>query len=122
MGKAGDSFKDIAEKKRFAVGVMQESEKAEFGKGGKGDGRHINADRLRRGEKDTKIIIENVDGGHAGVSGDNGMEEGSVRIQTVRLRLVRGLSKPLSQIPPTSYPCLSQRQRNAKRRDGDKRE
>ncbi len=59
MGKAGDSFKDIAEKKMFAVGVkMQEREKAEFGKGGKGDGRHINADRLRRGEKGTKIIID----------------------------------------------------------------
>ena len=58
MGKAGDSFKNIAEKKRFAVGVIQEREKAEFGKGGKGDGRHINADRLRRGEKGTKIIID----------------------------------------------------------------
>jgi hypothetical protein len=76
LGKAGDRFKDIAEKKRFAVGVMQEREKVEFGKGGKGDGRQINADRLRRGEKGTKIIIDYVDGGHAGVSGDNGMEEG----------------------------------------------
>ena len=46
----------------------------------------------------------------------------AVRIQTVRLRLVRGLSKTQSQITPTSYPCLSQRQCNAKRRDGDKRE
>jgi hypothetical protein len=41
-----------------------------------GNGRDINADRLRRGENGTKIIIDYVDGGHAGVSGDNGMEEG----------------------------------------------
>jgi hypothetical protein len=76
LGKARDSFKDIAEKKGFAVGVMQVREKAEFGEGGKGDGRHINADRLKQGEKGTKITIDYVDGGHAGVSGDNGMEEG----------------------------------------------
>jgi hypothetical protein len=56
--------------------VMQVTEKVEFGEGGKGDGRHIYANRRRRGEKSTKIIIDYVDGGHAGVSGDNGMEEG----------------------------------------------
>ncbi len=37
----------------------------------RGDRRHINADRLRRGEKSTKIIIGYVDSGHARVSGDN---------------------------------------------------
>ncbi len=35
------------------------------------DDTYINADRLRRGEKSTKIIIDYVDGGHAEVSGGN---------------------------------------------------
>ncbi len=61
---------------RFAVGVTEEREEAKLGEGGEGNGGHINVDRLRRGEKGTKIIIDYVDGGHAGVSGDNGMEEG----------------------------------------------
>ena len=74
MGKAGDNFNNIAEKEGFAV--TQEREKAEFGKGGKGDRRHINADRLRQGEKSIKIIIDYVDGSHVGVSGDNRVEEG----------------------------------------------
>jgi hypothetical protein len=72
LGKAGDSFKNIAEKKGFAVGVMQEREKTEFGKGGKGDRRHINTDRLRRGKNSTKVV---VDYGHERVGGDNGMEK-----------------------------------------------
>jgi hypothetical protein len=76
LGKARDSFEDITKDKRFAVGVTEEREEIKFGEGGEGNGRHINADRLRRGEKGTKIIIDYVDGGHAGVSGDNGMEEG----------------------------------------------
>ena len=42
---------------------------------GEGDGRHINADRLRRGKNGTKVVIDNVDGGHEGVGGNNGMEE-----------------------------------------------
>ena len=45
-----------------------------------------------------------------------------VRIQTVRLRLVRGLRKTLSQIPPTSYPVSARDKCNAKRRDGDEKE
>jgi hypothetical protein len=72
LGKAGDSFKNIAEKKGFAVGVMQEREKAEFGKGGKGDRRHINTDRFRRGKKSTTVVVDYVDGGHERVGGDNG--------------------------------------------------
>ncbi len=76
LGKARDSFEDITKDKRFAVGVTEEREETKFGEGGEGNGRHINADRLRRGEKGTKIIIDYVDGGHAGVSGDNGVEEG----------------------------------------------
>ncbi len=39
------------------------------------DGRHIDSDRFRGGKNGTKIIIDNVDGGHEGVGGDNGMEE-----------------------------------------------
>jgi hypothetical protein len=75
LGEARDSFEDITKYKRFAVGVTEKREETKFGEGGEGDGRHINADRLRRGENDTKIIIDYVDGGHAGVSGDNEMEE-----------------------------------------------
>ena len=45
-----------------------------------------------------------------------------VRIQTVRLRLVRGLRKTQSQIPPTSYPVSARDKCNAKRRDGDEKE
>ena len=76
MREARDSFEDITKDKRFAVGVTEEREEAKFGEGGEGNGRHINADRLRRGEKGSKIIIDYVDGGHAGVSGNNGVEEG----------------------------------------------
>ncbi len=32
-------------------------------------------EELRRGRNGTKVIIDNVDGGHEGVSRDNGMEE-----------------------------------------------
>ncbi len=77
LGEARDGFKDITKDKRFAVGVTEEREETKFGEGGEGNGRHINADKLRRGEKGTKIIIDYyVDGGHAGVSGDNGVKEG----------------------------------------------
>jgi hypothetical protein len=57
------------------MGLTEEGYKAEFGDGGKGDRRHINTDRLRRGKKDTKVVIDNFDGGHEGVSGDNGVKE-----------------------------------------------
>ena len=76
MREARDSFEDITKDKRFAVGVTEEREEAKFGEGGEGNGGHIYANRLRRGEKSAKIIIDYVDGGHAGVSGDNGVEEG----------------------------------------------
>ncbi len=36
---------------------------------------YINADKLRRGKNGTKVIIDNVDGGHEGVGGYSGMEE-----------------------------------------------
>ena len=75
LGKARDSLEDITKKKRFAVGVTEERKETEFCEGGEGDGRHINADRLRRGKNGTKVVIDNVDGGHEGVGGDNGMEE-----------------------------------------------
>ncbi len=35
----------------------------------------INSARLRRGKNGTKVIIDNVDGGHEGVSRNNGMKK-----------------------------------------------
>jgi hypothetical protein len=32
-------------------------------------------DRLWRGKKSTKVVIDSVDGGHEGVGGDNGVKE-----------------------------------------------
>ncbi len=55
--------------------VTEEWKETKFCEGGKRYGRHINADRLRRGKNGTKVIINNVDGGHEGMSRDNGMEE-----------------------------------------------
>ncbi len=75
MGKARDSFKNITEEEGFAVGVTEERKKAKFCEDGKRDGRHIDTDRFRGGKNVTKIIIDNVDGGHEGVRGDNGMKE-----------------------------------------------
>ncbi len=85
-GKAGNSLEDIAKEKGFAVGVAEKRKEAKCGEGGKGNRRHINADRLRRGKGSAKIlrrekgsakiVIDYVDGGHEGMSGDNGMEEG----------------------------------------------
>ncbi len=46
-----------------------------MGEGGKGDRRHINSDRFSRGKNGTKVVIDNVDGGHEGVGGDNGMKK-----------------------------------------------
>ena len=56
-------------------GAAEERKETKFGEGGKGDRRHINADRFRRGKNGTKVIIDNVDGGHEGVGGDNGMKK-----------------------------------------------
>ena len=75
LGKARDSLKDITEEEGFAVGVTEEGKEAKFCEGGERDRRHINTDRFRGGKNGTKIIIDNVDGGHEGVGGDNGMEE-----------------------------------------------
>ncbi len=67
LGEARDSLEDITKKKRFAVGVTEERKKTKFCEGGEGNGRHINADRLRRGKNGTQVVIDNVDGGHEGV-------------------------------------------------------
>ena len=75
LGKARDSLEDITEEEGFAVGVTEEGKEAKFCEGGERDRRHINTDRFRGGKNGTKIIIDNVDGGHEGVGGDNGMEE-----------------------------------------------
>ena len=50
MGKTRDSFEDITEDEGFVVGVSEEGKETKFGEGGKGDGRHIDADRLRGGK------------------------------------------------------------------------
>jgi hypothetical protein len=48
--------------------------------------------------------IQNAFPTQANELSDHHITKRLVRIQTVRLRLVRGLSKTQSQIPPTSYP------------------
>jgi hypothetical protein len=53
----------------------EERKETKFCEGWEGNERHVNADRLRRGKNSTKVVIDNVDGGHEGVGGDNGMEE-----------------------------------------------
>ena len=75
LGKARDSLEDITEEEGFAVGVTEEGKEAKFCEGGERDRRHINTDRFRGGKNGTKIIIDNVDGGHEGVGGDNGMKK-----------------------------------------------
>ena len=37
------------------------------------DDTSIRTDSDRRGKNGTKVVIDNVDGGHEGVGGDNGM-------------------------------------------------
>jgi hypothetical protein len=51
LGEARDSLiEDITKKKRFAVGVTEERKETKFCEGGEENGRHINADRLKREE------------------------------------------------------------------------
>ena len=76
MGKARHSFKDITEDEGFVVGVSEEGKETKFSEGGKGDGRHIDADRLRGGKNGAKVVIDYVDGGEVGAGGDNRVEEG----------------------------------------------
>ncbi len=49
LGKASDSFKDIAKQEGFAVGVTEEWKKTKFSEGGNGDGRYIYSYRFRGG-------------------------------------------------------------------------
>ena len=63
MGKTRHSFKDITEDEGFVVGVSKEGKEIKFSEGGKGDGRHIDADRLRGGKNGAKVVIDYVDGG-----------------------------------------------------------
>ena len=76
MGKARHSFKDITEDEGFVVGVSEEGKETKFSEGGKGDGRHIDANRLRGGKNGAKVVIDYVDGGEVGAGGDNRVEEG----------------------------------------------
>ncbi len=75
MGKTRGSFQDITEEEGFAAGVTEKRKEIKFRESGKRDWGYINSDRLRRGKNGTKVIIDNVDGGHEGVSRDNGMEK-----------------------------------------------
>jgi len=76
LGKARHSFKDITEDEGFVVGVSEEGKETKFSEGGKGDGRHIDANRLRGGKNGAKVVIDYVDGGEVGAGGDNRVEEG----------------------------------------------
>ena len=57
------------------MGVTEERKRAKFCEGGERDGRHIDTDRFRGGKNGTKVVIDNVDGGHEGVGRDNGMKK-----------------------------------------------
>ena len=76
MGKTRYSFEDVAEDVGFVVGVSEEGKETKFSEGGKGDGRHIDADRLRGGKNGAKVVVDYVDGGEVGAGGDNRVEEG----------------------------------------------
>ena len=76
MGKARHSFKDITEDEGFVVGVSEDGKETKFSEGGKGDGRHIDANRLRGGKNGAKVVLDYVDGGEVGAGGDNRVEEG----------------------------------------------
>ena len=76
LGKARDSLEDITKDERFAVGVTEERKETKFCEGGEGDGRHIDADRLRGGKNGAKVVVDYVDGGEVGAGGDNRVEEG----------------------------------------------
>ena len=60
LWEARDSLKNITEEEGFAVGVTEERKETKFCEGGEGDGRHINADRLRGGNNGAKVIVYNV--------------------------------------------------------------
>ncbi len=66
MRKTRHSFKDITEDEGFVVGVSEEGKETKFSEGGKGDGRHIDADRLRGGKNGAKVVVDDVDGGKVG--------------------------------------------------------
>ena len=76
MRKTRHSFKDITEDEGFVVGVSEEGKETKFSEGGKGDGRHIDADRLRGGKNGAKVVVDYVDGGEVGAGGDNRVEKG----------------------------------------------
>jgi hypothetical protein len=76
LGKTRHSFKDITEDEGFVVGVSEEGKETKFSEGGKGDARHIDADRLRGGKNGAKVVVDYVDGGEVGAGGDNRVEEG----------------------------------------------
>jgi hypothetical protein len=76
LGKTGQSSEHVTEDEGFAVGVTEEKQETKLSEGGKGDGRDVDADRLRGGENSTKVIVHNVYGGEIRMSGDNGVEKG----------------------------------------------
>ncbi len=53
--------------------MAEKRKETKFGEGGKGNRRHINADRFRRGKSSAKTVIDYVDGGYERMSGDAGL-------------------------------------------------
>jgi hypothetical protein len=76
LWKTRHSFKHVTEDEGFTVGVTEEWQETKLSEGEKGDGRDVDADRLRGGGNSPKVIIYNVYNGKVGVSGDNRVEEG----------------------------------------------
>ena len=58
------------------MGVSEGGYEAKVSEGGKGDGRHIDADRLWRGKNGAMVVIDDADGGEVRTGGDNRVEEG----------------------------------------------
>ncbi len=104
MGEARHSFQDITEEEGFSVGVLEEGQETKFCEDGEGDGRHIDANRLRGGKDGTTVVVNNVDGGEVGVGRDNRMKQSVDSGEAVWcLHRNRRLScLPLSSISPSS--------------------
>ncbi len=57
------------------MGVTEVRQETKFSEGGERDRGHINSDRLRRGKKSTKVIINNVNSGQERAGRHNRVEE-----------------------------------------------
>jgi hypothetical protein len=101
-GRPGTVLRTSQKRKGLPWGLAEKRKETKFCEGGKGNRRHINADRFRRGKSIAKIVIDYVDGCHERMSGDNGMEEGCVgrpyiMAYNYRVSPYRSSYSPLSQ-------------------------